>query len=92
MITLKTLKHDSAQKARDARRKIFQEREVLIVHSSDWKIEATPQIGFSQQNHRCFNIYRTECYTMLNKGDIRKAMDLASKLCQFTQVSGRNGE
>jgi hypothetical protein len=27
---------------------------------------------------------------MLNKSDIRKAMVLASKLCQFTQVSDRN--
>ena len=28
--TAKSLKHDSAQKARDARREIFEEREVLI--------------------------------------------------------------
>jgi len=36
--TAKTLKHDSVQKARDARRKIFQERNVLIVRRMGWKI------------------------------------------------------
>ena len=30
----------------DARRKIFRKRGVLIVRRSEWKIEATPQIGF----------------------------------------------
>jgi hypothetical protein len=47
----KNLKHDSAQKARDARREIFREWDILIVRRSEWKIEATPQIGFFQRNH-----------------------------------------
>jgi len=48
--TAKTSKSDPAQKARDARREIFQEWGVLSVRRSDWKIEATPQIGFFQRD------------------------------------------
>jgi len=48
----KSLKYDSAQKASDAKRAIFQEH-VLNVRHSEWKIEATPQIGFFRQNREC---------------------------------------
>jgi hypothetical protein len=47
--TAKSLKYDSAQNASDVRCEIPEEC-VLIVRRNEWKIEATPQIGFFQRN------------------------------------------
>ena len=50
IILRKVLKQDSVQSAPDARRDIFEERDILDVRRSYEEIKATQQIGYFQRN------------------------------------------
>jgi hypothetical protein len=54
----KVIKYDSAQNAPDARREIFEERDVLSVRHSDEEIEATQQMGYFQRNQKLVGLWQ----------------------------------